>query len=71
MRFERPCELHGRRHEQQLRARIDVHRRNCHHCRAVYDGVRNVVQLLGSEESIELPAGFSQRLYKRLLFRAQ
>jgi Putative zinc-finger len=57
--------------EPELRDRIDAHLRNCHHCTAVYDGVRNVVHLLGSEESIELPAGFSQRLYKRLLFRVQ
>lgn len=55
----------------KLRARIDAHLRHCHHCTAVYDGVRNVVQLLGSDESIELPAGFSQRLYKRLLVRVQ
>jgi predicted anti-sigma-YlaC factor YlaD len=54
-----------------LRARIDAHLRICQHCRAVYDGVRNIVQLLGSEGSIELPPGFSQRLYKRLLVRTQ
>ncbi len=53
----------------ELRARIDAHLRHCHHCSAVYDGVRNVVQLLGSEQSIELPQGFSQRLHKRLFFR--
>ncbi|MGH9503271.1 MAG: anti-sigma factor family protein [Terriglobales bacterium] len=54
-----------------LRAQIDAHLRNCQHCRAVYDGVRNVVQLLGSEGSIELPSGFSQRLYERLPVRTQ
>jgi hypothetical protein len=33
----------------------------------VYEGLRNIVRLLGDEEVIELPEGFSQRLYNRLL----
>jgi hypothetical protein len=32
----------------------------------VYEGLRNIVRLLGDEEVIELPEGFSQRLYNRL-----
>ena len=55
----------------ELRAQIDRHLENCRHCTAVYDGVRNVVRLLGSEGAFELPQGFSQRLYKRLLSRVQ
>ena len=51
----------------QLRLRIERHLQTCDHCTAVYDGLRNVVRLLGDEEVIELPEGFSQRLYKRLL----
>ena len=50
----------------QLRLRIEEHLQTCDHCRAVYDGLRNIVRLLGDEEAIELPEGFSQRLYKRL-----
>lgn len=50
----------------ELRARIDAHLRGCHHCAAVYDGVRNVVELLGTEQIIDLPKGLSERLYKRL-----
>lgn len=50
-----------------LRLRIEQHLQTCDHCRAVYDGLRNIVRLLGDEEVIELPEGFSQRLYKRLL----
>jgi predicted anti-sigma-YlaC factor YlaD len=57
--------------EAELRARIDAHLQNCHHCTAVYDGVRNVVALLGNQQSIDLPGGFSQRLYKRLISRAE
>jgi len=51
----------------QLRLRIEQHLQACDHCRAVYDGLRNIVRLLGDEEVIELPEGFSQRLYERVL----
>jgi len=51
----------------QLRHRIEEHLKGCDHCRAVYDGLRNIMRLLGDEEVIELPEGFTQRLYKRLL----
>ena len=50
----------------QLRLQIEDHLQSCDHCRAVYDGLRNVVRLLGDEQAIELPEGFSQRLYRRL-----
>lgn len=49
-----------------LRGRIERHLQSCPHCRAVYDGVRNIVQLLGDENVFALPPGFSQRLYQRL-----
>ncbi len=54
----------------QLRFQIEDHLENCGHCTAVYDGIRNVVRLLGDEKAIKLPKGFSQRLYRRL-FRVQ
>ena len=50
----------------QCRLQIEDHLQSCDHCRAVYDGLRNVVWLLGDGKAIELPEGFSQRLYKRL-----
>jgi Putative zinc-finger len=50
-----------------LRARIDHHLSHCRHCTAVYDGVRNVVQLIGPEGPFDLPDGFSRRLYQRFL----
>jgi len=50
----------------ELRLRIEHHLTGCTHCTAIYDGMRNVVQLLSNERMIELPEGFSQRLYKRL-----
>lgn len=50
----------------ELRVRIEEHFRSCGHCKAVYDELRHIVRLLGNEGFIELPKGFSQRLYKRL-----
>jgi predicted anti-sigma-YlaC factor YlaD len=51
----------------EMRRRIEEHLRGCRRCTPVYDGMRNVMQLLGDERAIELPKGFSQRLYRRLL----
>lgn len=50
----------------ELRARVEAHLRTCAHCRAIYDGTRNVVRLLSEGEWIELPAGFGDRLLGRL-----
>ena len=49
-----------------LRLQIEKHLAGCSHCKAVYDGTRNVVRLLGDEKMIELPEGFSRRLYQLL-----
>ena len=51
----------------QLRLQIERHLKECVHCTAVYDGMRNVVRLLGDEKVIELPEGLSERLYKRIV----
>lgn len=51
----------------QLRARIEEHVRQCRGCKALFDGVRNVLKLVNGVEVIELPPGFSQRLYRRLV----
>lgn len=53
----------------ELRARIDAHVAGCKGCRAIVDGVRNVIQLVAGNEVIELPAGFSARLRERLALR--
>jgi len=50
----------------EMRERIAEHLSACAHCRAVYDGSKNVVQLLGNGKTFELPSGFSRRLYDRL-----
>jgi hypothetical protein len=52
--------------DQATRAAMEEHFKSCKHCTAVLDGTRNVVQLYGDDRLFELPAGFSQRLQRRL-----
>jgi hypothetical protein len=52
--------------DPETRAAMDAHFKECKHCTAVLDGTRNVVQLYGDDRLFELPAGFSQRLQRRL-----
>lgn len=51
----------------EMRDRIKGHLESCPHCRAVYDGSRNIIRLVGDKNAFELPRGFSQRLYRRLM----
>ena len=50
----------------ELRARIQQHVESCPGCRAVYDGVHNILRLVGGGEVLDLPAGFSRRLLERI-----
>lgn len=50
----------------ELRLQVEEHVRQCKGCRAIYDGVRNVIMLVSERGIIELPSGFSARLYQRL-----
>jgi anti-sigma factor RsiW len=52
--------------EPELRRRMEEHFKGCEHCTAVLDGTKNVVRLVGDGRAFELPAGFSERLKKRL-----
>ena len=49
-----------------LRSAMDEHFKTCARCASVLAGTRNVVQLYGDERVLEVPAGFSRRLEKRL-----
>ncbi len=49
-----------------LRSSMDEHFKTCARCASVLAGTRNVVQLYGDERMLEVPAGFSRRLEKRL-----
>ena len=50
----------------ELRARIDAHFRTCDHCTAIYDGTRNIIQLVGDFQAFDIPYGFGERLKARL-----
>ena len=49
-----------------LRPAMEEHFRTCKRCASVLAGTRNVVALYGDERMLEVPAGFSRRLEKRL-----
>lgn len=49
-----------------LRARIERHFVGCRGCQATYDSLRNVIRLLADGEILELPEGFSRKLFNRL-----
>ena len=52
--------------DSATRAAMEAHFKECKHCTAVLDGTRNVVQLYGDDRLFDFPAGFSQRLQRRL-----
>ena len=52
--------------EAALRAEIDRHLESCEICSAVLDSTRNVVVLMADERVFEIPAGYSERLHRRL-----
>ena len=49
-----------------LRASMASHFKDCAHCSAVLDGTRNVMKLVGDGKAFEIPAGASQKFYKKL-----
>lgn len=53
--------------DPELRAAMEAHFKECKHCQAVLDGTRNVVTLFGDDRAFDLPAGFDQRLRRRLV----
>ena len=52
--------------DADLRARMEAHFRVCAHCKAVYDGAKNVVKLVADGVEYQMPEGFSQRLYEKI-----
>jgi hypothetical protein len=49
-----------------LRPAMEEHLKACPRCASVLAGVQNVVKLYGDERMLEVPAGFSVRLEKRI-----
>jgi hypothetical protein len=64
-----------------LRSAMDAHFQTCAKCKSVLEGTRNVIALYGdermidevmiNEQTIEVPAGYSRRLEKRLAQNAR
>lgn len=50
----------------EMRTAIAEHVRNCQPCQAVLAGTRNVIQVYGDERMFQVPAGYSQRMHRRL-----
>jgi hypothetical protein len=48
--------------DPDLRERLELHFGRCKDCKAILDGTRNVVSLIGDEQAFEIPAGVSQRI---------
>jgi hypothetical protein len=50
----------------EMRERMEAHFKECQHCKAVLDGTRNVVGLVGDGKLFQMPHGFNKRLYKKI-----
>lgn len=50
----------------ELKTRIEQHFLTCEGCFGTYDSLRRVIRLINGAEIIELPEGFSARLYHRI-----
>jgi Putative zinc-finger len=50
----------------EMRERMEAHFKECRHCKAVLDGTRNVVGLVGDGQLFQMPQGFNKRLYKKI-----
>lgn len=55
--------------EPDLKIRLTNHFARCQHCKALVDGTRNVVALIGDEHAFELPFGAGQRITSALARR--
>ena len=52
--------------EPELKQRLEFHFGRCRHCKALLDGTRNVVALVGDEHAFELPRETSERITSAL-----
>ena len=53
--------------DTDMQQRVLLHLSHCAHCKAVYDGTKNTVELIGDGEVFLLPTGFGARLYQHLV----
>ncbi|HVP42814.1 MAG TPA: anti-sigma factor [Terriglobales bacterium] len=52
--------------DPELRREIELHLETCRHCAALLDSTHNVLVLIADQRTFRLPAGFHERLMKRL-----
>jgi anti-sigma factor RsiW len=52
--------------DADLRAELEAHFAQCRRCTAVLDGTHNIIVLMADERAFTVPAGFRERLTKRL-----
>jgi hypothetical protein len=52
--------------ELELKQRLEFHFGRCKHCKALLDGMRNVVALVGDEQAFELTPVIGQRITSAL-----
>jgi anti-sigma factor (TIGR02949 family) len=52
--------------DAELRTRMEAHFKVCAHCKAIYDGTKNVIKLVGDGVEYQMPEGFSKRLYDKI-----
>ena len=52
--------------EPELKQRLEFHFGRCKHCKALLDGTRNVVALVGDEHAFELSRETSERITSAL-----
>lgn len=45
---------------------MEAHFAVCSNCKTVLDGTGNVVKLIGDGQTFEVPAGFSECLFRKL-----
>jgi hypothetical protein len=48
--------------DTELRGRLEHHFERCRHCKAILDGTRNIVGLIGDDRAFEFSETVSQRL---------
>jgi len=55
--------------DPEMKSRLEVHFEHCRHCKAILDGTRNVVALVGDEETFAFDDAISERITNALAQR--
>jgi anti-sigma factor (TIGR02949 family) len=52
--------------DPDLRQRMAAHLEHCHHCTAILDGTKNIVQLVADDQTFQVPPTLGKKLYSKL-----